>query len=136
MKIIQTHYVVFSPCGSTFKILRSLASGIPAPAYEWNLTLPLARERQYRFGPEDLVILGFPVYGGRLPRIAGDFFKALTGEQTPAILVASYGGRDYEDALLEMQHLAAARGFVPFSAVAAPAEHVLAARRPDDRKML
>ena len=135
MKIKQSHLVGFSPCGSTFKVLRAIAAGLPGKAEECSLTLPGERTTLREFGPEDMVIMGFPVYGGRLPRIAEDLFKPLKGNQTPAILVAVYGNRDYEDALLEMQQCAVANGFIPFAAVAAVAEHVfqpqVGAGRPD-----
>lgn len=135
MDIKQSHIVGFSPCGSTFRALRAIAAGFPAPAREHSVTLPEDRTAQREFGFEDLVIIGFPVYGGRLPRVADEVFATLKGSRTPAILVAVYGNRDYEDALLEMQKCMEARGFMPFAAAAVIAEHVfqpqVGASRPD-----
>lgn len=135
MDIKQSHIVAFSPCGSTFNVLRAIAAGLPGSSRECGVTLPADRNAQRDFGSDDLVVIGFPVYGGRLPRIADEVFESLKGKNTPAILVAVYGNRDYEDALLEMQKCMAAKGFVPFAAAAAIAEHVfqpqVAASRPN-----
>lgn len=135
MRINRAHFVAFSPCGTTAAVLRRIAAGFSLPVTVHDLTLPAARETVLAFGPDDLVCIAFPVYGGRLPRNAGDIFAVLRGADTPALLVAAYGNRDYEDALLETQHKAETRGFVPIAAAAAVAEHCMAPRvaagRPD-----
>lgn len=135
MNIARTHGVVFSPCGGALKALRIMEGVLPPPVSECHLTLPANRKTPRTFGPEDLVFMAFPVYGGRLPRMADEAFACLTADRTPAVLIAAYGNRDYEDTLLEMQRLAEGRGFVPFAAAAVLAEHVMApevaAGRPD-----
>ncbi|MCC8194429.1 MAG: 4Fe-4S binding protein [Deltaproteobacteria bacterium] len=135
MRIDRIHTVAFSPCGTTAATLRAVAAGFGGPVTEHDLTLPGARSSVREFGPRDLVCIGFPVYGGRLPHNAGRVFAAVSGSDTPAVLVAVYGNRDYEDALLEMQREAEKRGFVAIAATAAVAEHCMApevaARRPD-----
>lgn len=59
----------------------------------------------------------------------------MQGIGTPSILIAVYGNRDYEDALLELNDCVINRGFIPVAAVAAVAEHSImrcfAAGRPD-----
>ena len=135
MKIEESHLVVFSPCGSTLNCLRTMVDSLPNPLLEHDFTLPGGVQEVVSFGPEDLVVFGFPVYGGRLPSLANRVFELIVGNKTPAVLVAVYGNRDYEDALLEMQQLAEARGFVPFAAAAVVAEHVMeplvGSKRPD-----
>lgn len=135
MKIKQNHLIAFSPCGGTLAVLRAIGAGLEGQARELDLTLPAARKSSHSFGPDDLVVIGFPVYGGRLPRTAGDVFATLQGRETPVVLAAVYGNRHYEDAILEMQREAEARGFVPIAAAAALAEHVyveeVARGRPD-----
>ena len=133
------HLVVFSPCKGTLRAAQSLAGGLGGDVKEWNLTTPAAREAfcasKKTFGPEELVILAFPVYGGRIPRLGADIFAMLSGSQTPAILMVVYGNRHYDDALLEIQREAEKKGFVAVAAVAAVAEHTMArtvaASRPD-----
>ena len=142
MNIEESHLVVLSPCGSTLNCLRVMSDYLPNPLLGHDLTLPATTQQSRSFGPEDLVVLGFPVYGGRLPSLAGRVFKSIAGNKTPVVLVAVYGNRDYEDALLEMQQLAEERGFVPFAAAALVAEHVMepsvGSKRPDgqDKKAI
>ena len=142
MNIEESHLLVFSPCGSTLDCLRVMSDCLPNPLLEHDFTLPGNVQEVVDFGPEDLVVFGFPVYGGRLPSLANEVFQLITGNKTPAVLVAVYGNRDYEDALLEMQQLAESRGFVPFAGAALVAEHVMeplvGAKRPDaqDKKLI
>lgn len=75
------------------------------------------------FGPDDLVLFGVPVYGGRIPSPAVQTLRRMQGSRTPAVLVAAYGNREYDDALLELADIAAANGFIPFAAAALIAEH-------------
>jgi hypothetical protein len=75
------------------------------PSVNHNLTTPTTRYGKLRFGVNDLVVLAFPVYEGRVPVIAIELFEQLHGEQTPAILVAVYGNRAYEGALLDLDKL-------------------------------
>ena len=60
------------------------------------------------FGPDDLVLFGVPVYGGRIPSPAVQTLRRMQGSRTPAVLVAAYGNREYDDALLELADIAAA----------------------------
>lgn len=135
MRIRNTVFVTFSPCGTTHAVACALAAGLGGPITTIDMTLPAARCTPREFGPDDLVVFAFPVYGGRIPLLGAEVFTALSGKGTPAALVAVYGNRDYEDALLEMQREAEGRGFVPFAAVAAIAEHCMVAEvahaRPD-----
>lgn len=139
MKLATCHLVVFSPCKGTLKTALAISWGTGLPTSVHDLTLPAAREEARNnklvFGPEDLVIIAFPVYGGRLPVTAEEIFPLLSGNATPAILAAVYGNRDYEDALIEAQRLAEGRGIIPIAATAALAEHNYTANvaqgRPD-----
>lgn len=143
MAIEHCHLLFFSPCGGTAAVARALGAHLDIPVTETDLTLPHSRTARHQYGPSDLVVMAFPVYGGRLPRLAVNAcFAALSADHTPTLLVAVYGNRDYEDALLEMAHWATECGFVPIAAAAAIAEHTMvaevAADRPDavDRKVL
>lgn len=94
------------------------------------------------FTQEELVIFGIPVFGGRVPAPAVEKIKQLKGMNTPTVLIAVFGNRDFDDALLELKDLSVSRGFVPAAAVMAVAEHSImrrfAAGRPDeaDEKVL
>ena len=125
MKTITTMY--FSPTGTSRKISEAIADGIAgAGTFERkriDLTKPPAREKQYEFGTEDILVLGYPVYGGRVPAVLQNVLCGLKGTATPAVLAAVYGNRDYEDALLEGQDLLAEGGFTVLAAGAFIGEH-------------
>ena len=85
-----------------------------------------------------LALIGAPVYAGRLPVISIDRFKRLSADRTPAVIVAVYGNREVEDALLELRDLATEIGFKPVAAGTFIGEHAfnkpgtpLAPGRPD-----
>ena len=137
MEIDRVFAVYFSPTGGTKRYVEGIAGRL-SPRYETvDLTRPEVRGRQLAFGPRDLVILGAPVYAGRLPGVEGGIFDRLRGENTPAVFNVSYGNRDYDDALLEEMDLCQARGFAGVAAAAWIAPHTfsdrIAAGRPDDR---
>ena len=76
-----------------------------------------------------------PAYGGRVPRTAAERIKGLKGNGALAVLVVSYGNRDYDDTLIELYDVVKAQGFTCVSGVTAIAEHSImhqfASGRPD-----
>lgn len=136
MAVSSVHMIVFSPCGGSACVARVLARDIPCEVHEHSWTLPRDRERKPVFGPEDLVFLVFPVYGGDMPINIKSLFAGLEGRNTPCAPVAVYGNRAFEGALLTLDREARAHGFEPVAAVAAIAQHsmvpALACGRPDE----
>jgi len=128
----------FSPTGTTRKVLRAVAEGLePSRRIETDLTLPEPAPRQAPADP-DLLLLGAPVYAGRVAPLAASRLARLEGKGTPAALVVLFGNRAYEDALLELMDLAENLGFRPFAAAAFIGEHSfstpgrpIASGRPD-----
>ena len=125
----------FSPTGGTRAYVTALAGLLSCEAEEIDLTAREERARDHVFGPEDLVILGAPVYAGRLPQLEGGIFERLRGDGTPAVFNVSYGNRAFEDALLEEQDICQAHGFHGIAAGAWIAPHTFSGRigsgRPD-----
>lgn len=134
MKVQQLHQMYFSPTGTTKKVLEILAKEMGRSGQQIDLTLN--REVKYHFTANDVVLFGIPVYSGRVPRTAVERLTHLKGENTPVILVATYGNRDYDDALLELKKLMEVRGFAVVAAMAVSCEHSIvtsiAAGRPDE----
>lgn len=141
MEISNVYAVYFSATGSTKSIVREVAQGFASDCREVDITVR-APERPVRLSGSDLLVVGVPVYGGRVPQGAVAGLNALEGERAPAVIVCVYGNRDYDDALLELDDLVRAGGFVPVAAAAYVAEHSIfrniAARRPDgeDRRKM
>ncbi|MBN1850386.1 MAG: 4Fe-4S binding protein [Deltaproteobacteria bacterium] len=124
MNISSVKLAYFSPTKTTQKILEAIAQGV-----EYNdvghidLTPPDSRTRTFEDFNQDLVIIGAPVYGGRLAGEAVKRISMLKGHYTPAVVVVLYGNREYEDALLELKDLAIKLGFVPVAGGAFIGEH-------------
>ena len=133
MKIQQLHQMYFSPTGTTKKVLEIVSKEFGRSGQQVDLTL--SQEVKYHFTANDVVLFGIPVYSGRVPRTAVERLTHLKGENTPVILVATYGNREYDDALLELQKLLEMRGFMTVAAMAVSVEHNIfpsvAAGRPD-----
>lgn len=50
-----------------------------------------------------------PVYAGRVPALAVERLKSIKTSGVKCVIVAVYGNRAYEDALVEMQDVATER---------------------------
>ncbi len=129
-----TTLVHFSPQGSTFTLGNELADGLGFPLNEViDLTDPnLVPKNITR---NQMAIFTIPVYSGRVPSLAIERIKKLRGDSTPCILLAVYGNRDFDDALLELYDTVKEQGFQPIGAGAFIAEHTLSQQigtnRPD-----
>lgn len=115
--------IYFSATGGTAKVVKGVADGISNDYQEYNLTLPAMRENSITFDSDDLVIVGVPVYAGRVPKFLTDFFSNVKGHNTAAVFITVYGNRDYDDALIELKDTFEENGFVGISAAAFIAEH-------------
>lgn len=118
------HLLYFSPTGSTEKISKILGSSLGVISSEYDLTAHELQSR--RFSSSDLIIAAVPVYGGRIPRLAAESLKKFQGKNTPAVALAVYGNREYEDALLELTDILHSLEFLPIAAGAFIAQHVFA----------
>lgn len=136
----NVHVMSFSPTGGSRKaameVGKQIAQSAGCAVGELSLGRPDDRAARYHFGPEDLLVLAYPVYGGRMPALLEETMTHLAGENTPAVVLAVYGNRAYEDALLEGVERLQKQGFVPIAAGAFVAEHTytsaLAGGRPDE----
>ena len=143
MTINSAKLVYFSPTQTTRKVLAGIARGIQVDTVEeLDLTPPAARTQELDEMYTELAIMGAPVYGGRIPIDAVHRLRRLRGNNTPAVIIVVYGNRAYEDALLELKHLAVAAGFIPVAAGAFIGEHSfstpttpIADGRPDARDL-
>jgi ferredoxin len=133
----------FSPTGTTRKILHGIAEGLGAENVDViDLTLPAAVTCKPDETRGELVLVGVPVYEGRVPQTVIPRLKRLQANETPAVIVVVYGNRDFEDALLELNDLTRTLGFLPVAAGAFIGEHAfardnrpMANGRPDDEDM-
>lgn len=137
MNLKQITSIYFSPTESTKRVVEQIAGQIDGNHERLDLTDSVKYRPDYGFTENEAVLVGVPVYGGRVPETAVRRLKRLHGHHTPAVLVVTYGNRAYEDALLELKDIMTAQGFIPAAAAAVVTEHnivrSIAAGRPDDQ---
>ena len=128
--------VYFSPTGGTKKACMALASAMSQDVKEVDLC---TSDWEWTFGPGDVVIVGMPVFGGRIPGFAAEKLKHCRGNGAVAVTAAVYGNRAFEDALLELDDCLRAQGFRIAAGTALLAEHSMvgdiASGRPDEQDM-
>lgn len=136
------HLIYFSPTKTTAQCVENIAMGLEADnIVRHDLTTPRGRTKTLEIPQGDMVILGMPVYYGRIPAL---FHEALPikGNNAPAIFVTNYGNRHFDDALLELTSLGRQAELQPLAAIACISQHSLnstmASGRPDntDREAL
>ena len=144
MEIKTVWAVYFSGTGTTQKVAttlaKSVAQSLGAGYQEYSFNLPQAREKELTFAPEDLVVLGVPVYAGRVPNLLLPYVQnKIHGNGALAVPVVLYGNRNFDDGLMELRNVARDNGFHPITAGAFVGEHsfsrILGAGRPDAEDM-
>ena len=109
--------------------LESIAKGLDAESVTHiNLTLPDGENAAIPTFSDELVILGAPVYGGRVPVDAIKRFKQLKVSKTLAVSVVVYGNRAFEDSLLDLNNLSIELGCRPVAGGAFIGEHSFATK--------
>lgn len=135
----QCALLYFSATDTTAQVVKAIGSQLGGDIKEYNLTRPQDRERDMVFGADDLVVVGVPVYGGRVPGFLADFFSRVQGYNTPAVFVVVYGNRHYDDALLELKDIFEQRGFIGIAGGTFIGEHsytnLVATGRPDQNDL-
>lgn len=141
MNIKKVTAICFSPTGTSYRNMMAVAKGLNAPEVNVrDYTLVHNDETKYDepLTNDDIAIFSVPVYGGHVPPIALNRMAAVEGNRTPAILLVTYGNRDFENALSELENFVIGHGFMPIAAGAMIGEHSysndaypIAAGRPD-----
>lgn len=136
---INTLY--FSPTGATERVIQSCADQIKASfdncdVVTYDITIKNQRAEGIHFNREDIVLIGIPVYAGRVPNILLKFLDKISSENSKCIAIVTYGNRDFDDGLIELYDILIAKGFQVVGAAAIPAEHSfsdkIAQGRPDE----
>lgn len=142
-KKINTMY--FSATGTTKKVVCGIGKGIlenidrKLTINNIDFTLPKVRGKEVSFTEQDVVIIGVPVYAGRVPNVLLKYLNSITGNGALAIPVVVYGNRNYDDALIELKDILELNGFQVIGGGAFIGEHafskILAKNRPDEEDM-
>lgn len=127
--------VYFSPSGSTEKIVNEVAKNFNMNRENYDL-LSFDDEKTFN---DELVIIGVPVFNGRIPKIAKKRLSKMKGNATKAIVILNYGNMEYGDALLELTELLKENNFNIVGVAATVSQNSLfnqiAHNRPDENDM-
>lgn len=131
---MSTYQIYFSPTGHTKEIVKTV-SEVFGNICEIDLSKKTISNRK-DFSENDVCAIGVPSYGGRVPAVALERMSEYRGNGAKAIIIVSYGNRDYDDTLKELQDFVNEKGFSCIAAVSAIAEHSImhqfATGRPDE----
>ena len=142
MKRVNLMY--FSPTATTKTIVEAIGKRlVDTKGLERgntiDFTLPKQRESGQNFESNDILLIGVPVYAGRVPNILLSYLNSIKGDNTIAIPTVLYGNRDYDDALLELNDILIKNGFNVIAGGAFIGEHsfsyTLGKERPDNKDL-
>lgn len=112
----------FSPTHTTEKVVKAIAQGMGIEEIvDYNMTL--SQDKPIKIEEGDILILGGPVYVGRIPTMARKRMQQITGDGQAAICVAVYGNNKVGDALAELADLATKAKLIPVAGTSFIGEH-------------
>lgn len=135
MEIKVVNLVYFSATNVSKKYAQAMGKALEKEIVEYDITLPENRnpEKAPNFTKEDFVIIALPIYGGRVPTICLEFITKMKGEETPCVIVGTYGNRHYDDALVEMEDIMTENGFIVVGGAAVIGRHSFSDKIAGDR---
>ena len=119
----------FSPTNTTKKICNAIALGMGAKnPKDLNITIPdfrakLTSNPNAILNNIDHLIIGAPVYSGKLPIQVIDCLKSINGNEKKCTAVVVYGNRDYGIALYQMVEILSNNNFNVLAAGAFIGQH-------------
>ena len=130
MVIKKVWAVFFSPTGGTKKytvnLAQAAAESLGVEIEEYDYTLPEAREKVLEFKEGELVVIGTPVYAGRVPnKLIGFVQNNFKGNGALGVPVAVYGNRSVDNGLIELRIEMENNGFHTIAGAALVSQHVM-----------
>lgn len=126
--------IYFSPSSTTKTITNKISDSFNNPSGDYDLLSYNGNGEN--FNEDELVIIGMPVFGGRIPKIAREKLEKFKGLKTPAIIFVNRGNANVGDALLELLDLVKDNGFRVIGAAIFVSQHSIfnnvARGRPDE----
>lgn len=142
---LKINAMYFSATGTTKKAVCYLAGKISEKLHNRvmmkyiDFTLPEVRKEPVSFSYDEIVIIGVPVYAGRVPNVLLKYLNSIEGNGVLSIPVVVYGNRNYDDALIELKDILESRSFNILASGAFIGEHafsdILAKNRPDSQDL-
>lgn len=138
MTVKKVKAVYFSPSGTTEKVIKTVCERLQGQK-EYHDILSHRIKKKLSVEPDEVLVVAMPVFGGRVPDYCVSSLKHLHGKKSPAIIMAVYGNREFDDTLVEMQDILEENGFLIVAGAGFVAQHSLftkiAAGRPDEEDM-
>lgn len=113
----------FSPTNTSFKNMMSVTKGLNMDNVTHHNFTFSNKDETITLPASSLALFSAPVYGGHIAPIALQRMEQVRGEGTPAILLVTYGNRNFEQALVQFSAFVRERGFTPIAAGALIGEH-------------
>lgn len=135
LKFDKLSKIYFSPSGTTEKIVTEIAKNFNISQENYDL-LSFDESKEFE---NELVIIGIPVFNGRIPKTACERLSKMKAKNTKAIVVLNYGNMDYGDALLELTELLKENNFKIVGVATTVSQHSqfgeIARNRPDENDL-
>lgn len=122
MEIKSVCHIYFSPTKTSRKIAHAVSKYFP-DIFKRDIDLTQNCPKQQIINRDELAIITVPVYGGHIAPTATYRLQNLTGDNTPAIIIAVYGNRSYGNSLAELNVWCNQHGFIPVTAATFIGEH-------------
>ena len=110
--------ISYSPVGGTAKMTEMMAEEVAASLRECSpadISVECCTIKEGNsvpsFDEDSVVILGMPVYVGKIPLPAIKAMRDISGRSAMTLGLVSYSGRGYGNALYELRHFAEEKGF-------------------------
>ena len=139
---LKVKHITFSPNGTSRKA-GSFLAGILGTEKLIDATSKFSRYSEYVIEEQEMLIISFPTYSGRMPEIFSKYLSDFVElKNTKVVLIATYGNRDFGDALLEASDIITSKGGAVIGALSVIAQHCqdgnIANNRPnkDDFKVI
>lgn len=113
--------IYFSATGTSKKIAVAISQSIATEFVVEDITFQSLQNATY--ATDDLLCIAVPVYGGGVAPAALKRLEAISGNNTPVVVVVVYGNRNFERAATQMSDFLAERGFITIAVAAFVGEH-------------
>lgn len=125
---MKINLMYFSPTGTTKRIVKTFGESLSqamgfSEIEELDITLKKDREKAYSFSSNDLLVLGVPVYAGRVPNVLKEFLSTIEGNGALGVAIVLFGNRSFDDGLVELRDIMKEAGFRVIGAGAFVGEH-------------
>ncbi|HKL59640.1 MAG TPA: hypothetical protein VJ863_07065 [Sphaerochaeta sp.] len=127
--------LTFSPTGQSKACALAVAKATKQACVEIDVTHFIQRRKPLALSGTTLIV-AYPVYGGRVPRLFAEYLtERVTCTNCNALAIASFGNRAFEDALVEMEDILLKMGVPLIGAASISCQHSytdkVGSRRPD-----